>query len=417
MPALRELQERKSVPRGKGGYDDMPITPEEKKTLANQYRRLLLDGIAPFWLERGIDREHGGVLSCMSDDGRVQSGDKFIWSQARSVWTFSALYNRIEPRPEFLAAAENSVRFLLAHGRDERGRWVYHTDREGRVVEGATSIYADCFAIYGLNEYYRATRNEYAISVARESFERVVRRIEEPDFNETMPYPMPPEWKNHGVPMIMTEVTHELARTLGDDKLEDQAAEYAGRIMRHFVKPDRKVLLEFLTRDYRELPPPAGTFVMPGHAIESMWFIMHVARHRGDRDLIRRAAEVVRWHLEYAWDEEFGGLLLSRDTQGGTPFLPHSQKKIWWPHTEALYATLLAYELTGEDWCLAWYKKVADWAWRRFPMPNCGEWYQRLTREGTPSAEVIALPVKDPFHLPRAAILIVQLMESEAKAE
>ena len=34
----------------------------------------------------------------------------------------------------------------------------------------------------------------------------------------------------------------------------------------------------------------------------------------------------------------------------------------------------------------------------------------RLTREGQPSSEVIALPVKDPFHLPRGAILIVQLM-------
>ena len=392
----------------------MGLPVEEKKKIYDQYRSLLLDGVVPFWLERGIDREHGGVLSCMSDDGQVLSGDKFIWSQARSVWTFSALYNRIEPRPEFLAAAKNSVRFLLAHGRDDRGRWVYHTDREGRVLEGATSIYADCFAIYGLSEYYRATRDEQALSVARQSFDRVVSRIEEPDFNETVPYPMPPEWKNHGVPMIMTETTHELARTLGDDKLEDLAAQYANRIMTHFVKPDRKVLLEFLTRDYQELPPPAGTFVMPGHAIESMWFVLHVARQRGDQDLIQRAVEVIRWHLEYAWDEEFGGLLLSRDIKGGEPFLPHSQKKLWWPHVEALYATLLAYELTGQGWCLEWHKKVADWAWSHFPMPDCGEWYQRLTREGKPSSEVIALPVKDPFHLPRGAILIVQLMGEKA---
>ena len=394
--------------------DAMGLTLEGKKELASQYRSLLLDGIAPFWLGRGIDREHGGVLTCMSDDGRVLSGDKFIWSQARSVWTFSGLYNRIEPRAEFLAAAENSARFLLAHGRDSRGRWVYHTDREGRVLEGATSIYADCFAIYGLSEYYRATRDEAALDVARQSFDRVVRRIEEPDFNETVPYPMPAGWRNHGVPMIMTEVTHELARTLRDERLEKLAGQYADRIMRHFVKPDRKVLLEFLTRDYQELPPPAGTFVMPGHAIESMWFVMHVARHCGDRELIQRAAEVIRWHLEYAWDAEFGGLLLSRDTLGGEPFLPHSQKKLWWPHVEALYATLLAYELTRQDWCLAWYKKVADWAWSHFPMPNCGEWYQRLTREGKPSSEVIALPVKDPFHLPRGAMLIVQLMESKS---
>jgi N-acylglucosamine 2-epimerase len=392
----------------------MGLSGEEKKRIRDQYRSLLLEGMAPFWLEHGIDREYGGVLSCMTEDGRVQSTDKFIWSQARSVWTFAALYNRIEPRPEFLEAARNSLRFLLAYGRDERGRWVYHTDRQGRVLEGATSIYSDCFAIYGLSEYYRATRDSLAISVARQTFDRVVRRVEEPDFNETAPYPMPPEWKNHGVPMILTEVAHELAETLHDDQLEAQARQYAGRIMTHFVKPQRKVLLEFLTRDFQELPPPAGTFVMPGHAIESMWFVLHVARHGGDRELIERACEVIRWHLEFAWDETFGGLFLSRDTAGGEPFLPHSQKKLWWPHVEALYATLLAYELTGHDWCIKWYQKVADWAWRHFPMPSGGEWYQRLTREGEPSSEVIALPVKDPFHLPRGAILIVQLMGERA---
>jgi N-acylglucosamine 2-epimerase len=75
-----------------------------------------------------------------------------------------------------------------------------------------------------------------------------------------------------------------------------------------------------------------------------------------------------------------------------------------------MYATLLAYELTGEPWCLEWFERVSDWAWSHFPAPD-GEWYQKLTREGDPITEVIALPVKDPFHLPRAAILIMQLME------
>lgn len=380
--------------------------------LHDQYRSLLCDDVVPFWLKHGIDWEHGGVFSCLSDDGSIISGDKFIWSQARSVWTFSALYNRIERRPEFLKAAANSVRFLLAHGRDEHGRWVYHTDREGRVIEGATSIYSDCFAVYGLSEYYRAVQDEVALAVARETFERICRRIEEPYFDDTIPYPMPLGWKNHGVPMIMTEVTNELARTTCDKTLEPLIDDYIARIMNHFVKPERKVLLEFLTSDYQEVPPPAGTFVMPGHAIESMWFVMHVARRRGDQETIRRAAEVVRWHLDLGWDPEYGGLFLSRDIEGHEPYLPHSDKKLWWPHVEALYATLLAHQLTGQQWCLEWYEKVAQWAWSHFPNVQSGEWYQRLTRQGKPTCEVIALPVKDPFHLPRAAILIVELAGS-----
>ena len=38
---------------------------------------------------------------------------------------------------------------------------------------------------------------------------------------------------------------------------------------------------------------------------------------------------------------------------------------------------------------------------------------QRLDREGRKIHEVIALPVKDPFHLPRALILAVESLERQ----
>ncbi|HKT10891.1 MAG TPA: AGE family epimerase/isomerase [Terriglobia bacterium] len=382
----------------------------------DQYRTLLLEGFVPFWLKYGIDWEHGGVLSCMNEDGSPVGGDKFMWSQARSVWTFAALYNRVEKRPEFLKVAENSVRFLLAHGRDDQGRWVYHTDRVGNVIEGATSIYTDCFAVYGLSEYYRAVKDAEILSIVKTTFDRVRRRIEDPDFTETAPYPLPPGWKNHGVPMIMTETAGELAQTTADRELDSQADAYAARVMDHFVRPNRKVLLEFLTDTYEELPPNAGTFVMPGHAIESMWFVLHRAQRRSDQSLARQAAEVIRWHLEKGWDQKYGGIFLGIDADGHEPFLPHADKKLWWPHTEALYALLLAHHLTGEKWCIEWYEKVHEWAFSHFPMPEVGEWRQRLTREGNPTSEVIALPVKDPFHLPRVAILIMHLMKKSIEA-
>jgi N-acylglucosamine 2-epimerase len=386
----------------------------DRTAFALQYRNLLED-VVSFWFRHGIDWEHGGVLSCLRDDGSVASEDKFIWSQARSVWTFSALYNRVEKRPEFLRAAENSVRFLLKHGRDRDGRWVYRTDRVGNPIEGPISIYADCFAVYGLSEYFRVAKDEEALSVALESFARIRRRVEEPDFQETAPYSLPLGWRNHGIPMILTEVASELAQTTGKAELELLADEYAGRVMNHFLRADKGVVLEFLTRDFQELPSPAGTFVMPGHAIESMWFVMHLAQRRGDQKTIRRAAEAMHRHLELGWDAEFGGIFLSRDIAGHEPYLPHSDKKLWWPHVEALYGTLLAHELTGAPWCLEWYEKVASWTWSHFPAP-AGEWYQRLTRKGQPTTEVVALPVKDPFHLPRAAILILQLLEQANRA-
>jgi N-acylglucosamine 2-epimerase len=40
-----------------------------------------------------------------------------------------------------------------------------------------------------------------------------------------------------------------------------------------------------------------------------------------------------------------------------------------------------------------------------------GEWRQKLQRDFTPMTGVVALPVKDPFHLPRSLILQIERLE------
>ena len=98
------------------------------------------------------------------------------------------------------------------------------------------------------------------------------------------------------------------------------------------------------------------------------------------------------------------------DADGGPPLMPNSDTKLWWPHTEALYGLLLARELTGESWCERWFDQVYEWSFEHFMMPEVGEWRQRLDRAGKPITKVVALPVKDPFHLPRALILSLELL-------
>ncbi|MBI3278813.1 MAG: AGE family epimerase/isomerase [Acidobacteria bacterium] len=158
--------------------------------LARLYRELLLDGIVPFW-EKHVDEENGGVFTCIGEDGSPVSDEKYVWSQARWVWVCAALYNRIEKQPKFLKWARRTIDFLLAHCRDREGRWVYRITREGHVLEGAVSIYSDCFAVYGLSEYYRAAPDSALLALALDTFERIRRRIEAPDFGETAPYLLP----------------------------------------------------------------------------------------------------------------------------------------------------------------------------------------------------------------------------------
>lgn len=368
------------------------------------YRAELLERTIPFWLNHAIDRQHGGISTCISDAGQIISSDKYLWSQLRAIWTFSALYNYIEPRDEWLAVARHIYDFAKRHGRDEAGRWVFCVDQHGQVKQGATSIYADGFAIYGLTEFARATGEQEVIDLALATYHNVQQRLAQPGSYRTDPYPLPEGVKAHSISMIFSLVFYELGRLLGDNTIIDAGLFHAREVLDVYRRPDEKLLYEFVRLNNTLIDSPRGRAIAPGHAIESMWFMIHIFRELGDEDRLRQVVETIRWHLEFGWDEEYGGLFLARDAAGDEPWWPFAEAKLWWPHTEALYALLLAYEISGEQWCLDWFAKVHNYSFEHFPVPNHGEWTQKLDRQGQPFTETVALPVKDPFHLPRALI-------------
>ena len=374
------------------------------------YRAELLERVVPFWLEHAVDIEYGGLLTCISDEGEVLSGDKYLWSQLRAIWTFSALYNRIEARAEWLDAAWRTYEFVRRHGRDEEGRWLFAVNREGDVLQGATSIYADGFAIYGLTELARATGDQAVVDLALDTYENVQRRLARPGSYGTAPFEVPAGGKAHAISMIFSLVYGELGHYLSDEAIVQAGRQQAGQVMDLFLRPERRLLFEFVGPGDALLDTPQGRSVVPGHAIESMWFMMHIFRRAGNAAHVRQAVEAIRWHLEFGWDEEYGGIYHARDAAGGAAWWRFADAKLWWPHTEALYALLLAHKETGAPWCLDWYERVHDYAFSHYPVATHGEWTQRLDRFGNKMADTVALPVKDPFHLPRALILGIEVL-------
>ncbi len=374
------------------------------------YRRTLLDDVIPWWLRHAIDPD-GGINTCIQDDGRVVSRDRWNWSQWRAVWVFSKLYNAIEPRPEWLRAAQGIHDFVTAHGPLPDGHWPLLLDGDGAVRRGFESIYVDGFAIYGLTELWHATRDDRCLERARRTFEAAERALNGPLPPPAWPYRIEPGRMAHGVSMIFSLACHELARATGDPRVAAAAEVHHRRVLDTFYRKDRNIVLEWLMRDGGEAPPPDGTVCLPGHAIESMWFQIHIARDRGDRAAIDRAVEAIRVHLERGWDPEYGGLFLAIDADGREPVAwAHADKKLWWQHTEALYATLLAYEWCRQPWCLEWHERIRQWSYAHYPVPMHGEWRQKLDRRGREVAETLVLPVKDPFHLPRALIYCVDVL-------
>ncbi|MBN1446146.1 MAG: AGE family epimerase/isomerase [Candidatus Omnitrophica bacterium] len=379
--------------------------------LKNFLHRHLLEDILPFWEKYGFSSHRPGIDTCLADDGTLLSEDRYMWSQLRAIWTFSALYNRIEKRELWLKHAMDIFNFAVRCGRDEEGRWCFRVSPEGRILTGPTSIYTDGFAILGFSELYRATGDSRALSLAEDTFRRVLPRLDRWAEMDTAPYAIPPGMKAHGISMLYSHAFDALSEVTSDTRVADSALFHCRQVMDCYLRPDTGLVLEYVNLDGTFFDTPEGRAVVPGHAIESMWFQIHQLQKQGDKARIARAVAAIRSHFEAGWDEKYGGLLLGIDYKGKRPvYWKFHDTKLWWPATETLYALLLAHSISGESWCLDYYRKMHDYAFEHYPVPVHGEWHQRLDRKGRPIKDVIALPVKDPFHLPRSLILSINLL-------
>ncbi|MEN9953350.1 MAG: hypothetical protein RLZZ520_1618, partial [Bacteroidota bacterium] len=85
--------------------------------------------------------------------------------------------------------------------------------------------------------------------------------------------------------------------------------------------------------------------------------------------------------------------------------------KFWWPHNEAIIATLLAYQITGKDKYATMHKMVHEYAYTHFRDQRNGEWYGYLHRDGRLSQAAKGNLFKGAFHVPRQEWYCWQLLK------
>ena len=381
------------------------------------YRDGLLDDTIPWWQSRFIDEEHGGFLTYRDADGSLLSTDKPVWVLGRIIWMWSRLYNDVEKRDDWLAVAQHGLDFMQRHAFDADGRMFWLLTRDGRPLRKRRYLFTETFGAIALAELAQATGSDELRHRAHQLFCLILRYHRTPGLLEPKVMPQTRRLKSHAMPMILL-ATSQVMRRVNDDPLYDQTIEQSlQEVLGDFVKPEKKCLLENVQPDGTMPDTPEGRTVLPGHAIETAWFIMEEARRRNDAALVGSATQILEWSLDFGWDTEHGGILYYVDCDG-KPAEPYEHElKLWWPHNEALYACLLAHHLTGDDKWAAWYERVHDWAFAHFPDRAHGEWYGYLRRDGTVSCPVKGNLWKGPFHLPRMQLYCWKLLEQMRASE
>jgi N-acylglucosamine 2-epimerase len=133
-----------------------------------------------------------------------------------------------------------------------------------------------------------------------------------------------------------------------------------------------------------------------------------------DADAEKMLLDSIEGSLEMGWDREFGGLYYFMDGEGLPPLPLESNMKLWWPHTEAIYATILAYSKTRDPKWLAWLSKVDTYAFAHFSDAVHGEWFGYCDRRGQLTNTAKGNNYKGCFHVPRMLLLSAQLLEGVA---
>jgi N-acylglucosamine 2-epimerase len=378
---------------------------DSRAELADFYRSCLLDNCLPFWLRHGLDHHHGGIITSLDRDGAILDTDKSVWFQGRAAWMFATLYNTVEPRAEWLAAAQSCIEFLRRHCFSPAGKMYFVVSCSGQPLRMRRYVFSECFAAMANAAYARATGEARAADDAARLYATYLRYTWTPGVMPPKCEPTRPAKALVG-PMMSIAIAQELRANLGDIRVsERKCTEWidAGiaEIERDFVRPEHEAVLETVALDGSIMDHFDGRLLNPGHALEAAWFILHEGQLRADPRLVRLGLSMLDWMWQRGWDSEYGGLFYFRDLRDKPVQEYWHDMKFWWPHTEALIATLLAWRITGADQYAAWHRLVHDWSFRHFADEEYGEWFGYLHRDGSLSVPLKGNMWKGPFHLPR----------------
>ena len=381
------------------------------ESLAKQYQKELLDKVIPFWEKNSKDELFGGYFTCLDRQGKVFDTDKFVWLQARQVWMFSSLYNRVEQKPEWLEMAEHGARFLMEHGHDGQLNWYFSLNREGKPLVQPYNIFSDCFATMAFGQLYQATGNDKYAAIAKQTFMNILARENNPkgQYNKLVPDTRP--LKGFSLPMILCNLSLEIEHLLESDLVSQTIDEAIYEVMEVFYQPESGLILENVTPEGHFSDSFEGRLLNPGHAIEAMWFIMDLAERKKDEKLMQKAVKIVLDTLNYGWDQKFGGIFYFLDVKGHPTQQLEWDQKLWWVHIETLISLIKGYQHTGSKECLQWFEKVHDYTWSHFADSENNEWFGYLNRRGE-----VLLPLKGGkwkgcFHVPRGLYQVWQTLE------
>jgi mannose/cellobiose epimerase-like protein (N-acyl-D-glucosamine 2-epimerase family) len=390
--------------------------PLELMVIRDRYRVDLFKDYLPFVLRYVIDHKYGGFHCSVRPNGELVSAEKRAWFEGRGIWVFSFLYNNIAREQIYLDTAVRSIRVIeRSRPQDPNEFWPKVMKRDGSP-DGApdTELYGDMFIAEGFAEFSKASGEPKYWDRAREIVLKCVRRYDRSDYHpsigQTYLGPQAPDFPGariEGVWMVLIRTLSQMLAIKADAELLTIVDRSIDALLNHHLNPHFRLLNELMNHDLSRPSNEYEQLVYAGHAIETLWMIMHEAIRRKDINLFDRAAELFRRHCEVAADRVYGGLFRNLKNVDENAW---TLDKTLFPHQEALIGALCMFEETGNEWASSFYSELESYVRAKFPMNSLRSplWQLAGNRQVDPTPEMTRV---ENYHHPRFLMLNLLAVE------
>ncbi|GAB2793742.1 cellobiose 2-epimerase [Rhabdobacter roseus] len=366
--------------------------------------------ILDYWETYAPDTQRGGFHGRVSYENKpVPDAPRSVVVTARILWTFS-MANRLLHKRRYLAHAQSAYNYLERYFLDRGQGGVYWSvTADGQPLDARKQIYGQSFAIYGLSEYYRATKYPPALALAKGLFEKIEKHAYDPerqgyleafapDWSETddLILSKKPWVKSMNTHLHLIEAYTNLYRVWPTDLLRQRITSMLDAILTHIVRADSHRMQLFFTKNWE----PKDDIISYGHDIEASWLLYETAEVLHDPTLLARLRErAVRMAEAAATGLGADGALHYEYD----PATQHTNTdRSWWVLAEQMVGFYNAYQLSGQ----AHFRDKAEGTWRyiqeKFVDNEKGEWYGTVKEDGTPLKNDKIHFWKGPYHNARA---------------
>ena len=362
-------------------------THSDPAALADTLEKSLFEFVIDPWYPRNIDSVNGGYTSTFGNDWTLSPGSqmKALVQQSRHVWSTSFLYEHYPERKEMMEYAAHGFRFLRDFMWDqEYGGFHAYTAADGTPEARSLNekrIYGQAFAVYGLSQYYRMSKDEEALEQAQKAFLWMEEHAHDPvhggyfEFlaRDGTPYPVGQTstpgirdsrtrgMKDYNSSIHIMEAFTELYRVWPDELVRERLEEMFYLIRDTFTHPDGYLQLYFYP-DWKLVTPESMNDLSEenlrftshftyGHDVETAYLLLETAHFLGmgeDEKTHEIAKRLVDHSLGSGWDREAGGFFDAGIEKDGKISIFNDHKS-WWGQIEGLNALLMMHQLYPDD--------------------------------------------------------------------